>query len=325
MLGVVFIHAKFIGNRWNISLEQNSLQYLVQFFLSEQLFRVSVPFFFFISGYFSAKQSLISVRSSISFLAKKTKGILLPYLFYSLIFAVLYLLQDESIKFNINTIVQYTILTPLQYQFWFLKILINSNLILVAVWLLRIEKILSFNIFLIILAVVFFSFDYQANRCNWHGYLYFFLGYHSYNNLKAIGFLRRNLVIKLSFLLYLLLLLFQMSMEYNGLKTPAVIHKTSVLLALNLVLGWCFSTKDSFWIEKFYFLPSFFSFLIFTLHEPLLSFSKTLWLKMFPNQILLGYFIIPCVIIFLIYLLSVLWNTKRIKGSILDILITGAR
>lgn len=144
IVGVVFIHnfssAITVGGVEIGATGDLPMFYYVSNLFSQVLARVAVPLFFFISGFlFFYKVENFNTPVYLSKLRKRFKTLLIPYLFWNLLFVGLYILVNHLPYVNqffagkehnmVDVLIgavdeKGTMTYPLAYQFWFIRDLI---------------------------------------------------------------------------------------------------------------------------------------------------------------------------------------------------------
>lgn len=122
---VVLNHSIDSANTFNIKenfIQQNGISFLLA-----QSVTFAVPFFFFISGYFSCKKQISSFSEYISYCRKKLSRILLPYFFWSFFVLVTF---DSMYGWNLLKIAVNLLIGYVQTPYYFL--IVMAQLILLA-------------------------------------------------------------------------------------------------------------------------------------------------------------------------------------------------
>ncbi|MDE5797332.1 MAG: acyltransferase [Muribaculaceae bacterium] len=340
--GVVFVHnytfvcdvsgGKLIADTFPIT-------YYVSTLFSEILGRVSVPLFFFISGYlFFYKVDKFNISIYWLKLRRRFRTLLIPYLFWNLLFLVIYLSVSSIPYFSVFFAGKYINLTgalfgsldsrgiltyPAAIQFWFIRDLIvcviispllfqiimktrNFGVILLGIsWLLGIEipyiGIRGFSM----TGLFFFSFGAWLS-CNRKDIT------NICDYLKFIAFFYPGIVIT--------------DLLTKSLSVNPYIHRIGILSGLILCLlftAWIIKKTD---IRPAATLTSA-TFFIYAIHEPWLlsQLRKVTYIIVNPQSdlcITLCYFgLVALVIIISIYLYHIM---KHIMPSFTDF-ITGCR
>ncbi|MEI2773936.1 MAG: acyltransferase [Candidatus Competibacter sp.] len=105
--------------------ESGTMSYIFQEFITNGVARIAVPFFALISGYFTA--SALHEKSYVDLLFNKSKSLLVPFLFASVIVLLAYTGKkvfyenDSNLNFSIKWIFRSVALHPQSVQFWFLR------------------------------------------------------------------------------------------------------------------------------------------------------------------------------------------------------------
>lgn len=266
MLSVVMIHAKLIFSRWSglfdWETEGGKISWHIQFIISENIARLAVPIYFFISGYFIARSLDGSFSKYKVAINKRIRSLFVPYM----IFCVLWALPYLFCKYDLNLVD--AIIHPIPYQFWFLQHLMALTLIsVIFVWIFRKKNLLGYII--VILSIL--SYLIFAERWgDWKESLCFYLLGVFLCNVTVIKV--RSWIIYTLIFLYLTILLMICYIK----PTDAIMHHFEILLGCSIIILWIFSSSRSMPI----IISSGCTFLIFALHEPFLGMFKTILIKL---------------------------------------------
>lgn len=124
MVGILFIHSKFILSRWGETFGTSFFSYIsvsLQYLISEQVTRICVPLFFMISGYFFYYKFNGTLKSYYTQLQKRFKSILIPYFIWSVSWYIIYNLT--KLKFLDFSDFINSLINPIPYSFGFFKYL----------------------------------------------------------------------------------------------------------------------------------------------------------------------------------------------------------
>lgn len=315
MLGILFIHSKFILSRWGETFGSSFYSYVsvsVQYLISEQVTRICVPLFFMISGYFFYYKFNGTLKSYYTQLQKRFKSILIPYFLWSITWVILYNITKLKL-INFSDLLN-SLINPIPYQFWFLQVLIFC-FIFSPVFFFLLKKLPKITILILL---IFYLTDINSFKYELYGFGFFYLGgYLRYNKIK----LNKKLVIYLFsiYILTIILGLILFILQKNDLVNIRVIlHKISILSGIVLVNYYIFKgiRKDNLFENSSLTMDNGFFFFLFAAHEPLLSFLKKIWLQLFLSTYnLFAYFFLPTVLFILIKWFYVFLENKmpRIK------------
>lgn len=137
MVLVVFLHSYNLGYS-DFEASGNTvinLNYLTQNFISQGIARIAVPLFFFISGvlyYYRFDLKLITYANKTN---KRLKTLLMPYVLWSIIGALLYLVlqinpltigffgdnEEQIVNYSFNKLLSIIFFQPIPFQLWFLR------------------------------------------------------------------------------------------------------------------------------------------------------------------------------------------------------------
>lgn len=279
LIGVVIIHSKFIMSRWDKWVDASSLMgtvsWNIQYIISENIARIAVPLFFFISGYFIAIDYDSSLNGIKKKLTKRFKTLLVPYLLFCIIWFVPYWLMDHSLSL-INAIIY-----PVPYQFWFLQHLMILSLGFWVIYYLRKWKWIT-------LTILCCMYIFSKNR--WGGFEESLLFY-------SLGiFLSSVRASKYKWLVFpgLILTTLFVAICYFD-RGNMILHHMMVLCGSLTVIFWIFSSTQTYKT----LLPAGVAFFVYACHEPILSSLKTLTLNLNidRSETLVLYLVLPIVTI----------------------------
>lgn len=301
MIAVVFIHAKFIMSRWDIYMDTDTtigrISDIVQFSISEMCCRLAVPLFFLISGFFMAYHNDGSIYTYISKIKGRVRSLLVPYLMFSIVWLAILMFANRIEIGGIKDFILHIFVSPVPFQFWFLQHL----MILVLLSVLLYQLIKHFGILSMTILAIIYLLDNDI-RTGFGGSLFYYgMGMSlCVNPLK--GHMRnKNAYIcafAIMFVVCVLARFFEFGIDYI---LYCMANKIMIFCGVCWFVWWILLDTTPFSTPKWLAISSGTSFLIFCLHEPLLSFLKNMYLHIFSAQyeILVGYFILPSVAILL--------------------------
>lgn len=306
---VVFIHANItVHLNANIYLEKSIGLDLFKYLISENISRVAVPIFFFISSILLYKKEF----SYIDNLKKKIKTLMIPYVMCNTIWIVIFLiLQNLSFTsvyftsannlisnwdiiewfnryfyFNIN---ESTIMYPFVFPLWFIRDLFIMNILSLIIKFL-VDK-LKFLFLIIILFIWCFNIwipnEYNLIYLNIQSVVFFTLGYYfvkyniSFENLNRINCLYLGIVY--IFILGINIALFYLNVRLDG------IHRISILIG---VLFWLrfssYIVNSNLKNKLMWFQQSIM--MIYLFHEFTLTMIRKILTKVLPQTIIIQLF-----------------------------------
>lgn len=302
MIAVVFIHAKFIMSRWETCMDTGAIMGrvsdIMQFSISEILCRLAVPLFFLISGFFMAYHNNGSIQTYISKIKSRVRSLFVPYLIFSLLWLVISMCTDRIEVRGIRDFILYIFVSPIPFQFWFLQHLMV--LVLISILLYRLIKHFGFLTMAILCIIYMLDSDI---RTGFSGSLFYYgMGMSlclCINPLKELE--HKNAFIcafAVMFVACVLAHFFEFDIDYI---LYSIANKIMIYCGVCWFMWWILLDMTPFYTPKWLTMSPGTSFLIFCLHEPLLSFLKNMYLHIFSTQqeILVGYFILPTVAILL--------------------------
>lgn len=326
MIGVVFIHSKFIMSRWGETMQTDSfwsvLSSALQYVVSEQIARVCVPIFFLMSGFFFFLKFSGSFTNFVSLLKKRGSSILIPYVFWAFFWFLINHFFNYSATEPFYAKIYNALVHPIPYQFWFLQILMICFVVSPLIHFL-IKK--TGSIFIIIIIIIYFL-DFMKFKANIHGLIFYSVGAY----LSQLKYLKGELFSKkVNFIVYFVLIVltevFFLASTNKFTIIWILIHKLSIVFGLIIVTNYLFFHKLIF-NKSINFLRKIntgFFFFLFVTHEPILSFLKKIWIILVGNKYnLIAYFLLPVFIIIGTY---VLYSFMERRAQSLLKFVTGGR
>lgn len=288
LLMVIFIHAKFILSRWSeyvdTSYSLGEMSWFVQFLISENIARIAVPLFFFISGFFLSIKLDGSVAKYWSEIRKRVKSVLLPYVLFCMLWALPYAVMGKSLDWKS------LLVFPIPYQFWFLQ-----HLMILVVLSYVIYKVRKYDFIILVSLLTLYVFSPQR----WGGFeeslLFFSLGI--YNDRIKYVMLPKRWNVRLLVLFFAIIIL---NYIVGMTRLTLITHHLLIAIGVVIVLNWLFRSK-SFISPAVSAGASFF---IYAVHEPLMGITKDLLIShhLIDNSTLITYFLIPVAVILVCYL-----------------------
>lgn len=340
MVGVVFIHSydpiKTFGNN-EVNLQGVSpTADLLMFYISQIISRLSVPIFFFISGYFLFRElrdrKLIDWTTSIK---KRFRTLFIPYIFWNsvaiaTVFAAQFLNLVDGSKSRIGNILEWHIndflyaLTglsgyPAAYQFWFIRDLIVCSILSIFTLRINSKPLLIFTSLLIIywlIGVYPNSIPSIAAMC------FFLLGGLSYRYFKDLAVKRVP-----AWVLGAYLALSFIELILKDSELISIIHKIGLLVGVASAFWFAQLLTSVEGLKSFLSRYGAASFFVFAAHEPLLTITRKIVATTFSDvnnsiQVLCIY-MLPPLIVTLVTLL--VWQILREISPSLLRFITGGR
>lgn len=279
---IVFIHG-YIGVHH--SMESSGFNYF-QTILSQVYSRVAVPIFFLLSGMLLFRNYELSFFFYFGKLKNRIHSLLIPYLAWNIIVALLFLILQEIpslkaytngnlkplISYNFNDWATLFAIKPIATQFWFIKDLILLNLIApLFFFLAKYLKLFSVIPFFILWLI---NPEFRILNLNYEAIFFFHMGailvfypdWLSNQNYKKLCLTM--------LLIFLFLAIGDAYLYINKVHYFYQIHKSFILLGVFPVLYLAINTA---FLNK---LPQklnslfVFTFFIYAFHEPTLTFLK---------------------------------------------------
>lgn len=306
---VVFIHANItVHLNANIYWEESISLDIFKYLISENISRVAVPMFFFISSVLLYKKEF----SYIDNLKKKIKTLMIPYILCNTIWIIIFLiLQNLSFTsvyftsannlilnwdlvewfnryfyFNINGS---TIMYPFVFPLWFIRDLFIMNILSLIIKFL-VDK-LKFLFLIIILFVwcgnIWIPNEYNLIYLNIQSVVFFTLGYYfvkyniSFESLRRINCLYVSIV-------YIFMLGINALLFYLNVKLDCI-HQISILIG---VLFWIrvssYIVNSNLKNKLMWFQQSIM--MIYLFHEFTLTMIRKVLTKVLPQTIIIQLF-----------------------------------
>jgi peptidoglycan/LPS O-acetylase OafA/YrhL len=295
---------------------------LIQYFISNGVCRVGVPLLFAISGFLFFRQGWFSIAAYKDKLKDRAYTLLLPYLFWCLLWIALlllieqvpplyYLMVEGKIVAGDATRVQhYTLpdywyrlaIAVIPFQFWFLKDLILFTLISPVVYLA--VRYIPY----LLLAVLGWLWITEFHRYYYNSEAGFFfcLGALAAVRRVSIPPPRNKVLIRLLLFAWLLLLCVKTiiaaspDFTYYGITAQLFLerlHKVSIITG-TLAVWWNYDLLQAYIRPRGLLLKlAGLSFILFALHEPAMNMVSAYILGGYPSAQLLIYLLLPVFII----------------------------
>ncbi len=306
------------GEVLRINKECNSF---FQYFFSQGLATIAVPLFFIISGYLFFQNIENGIISDfINKYKKRIHTLVIPYLLWS-IFGVLYALIIQTIiskpfftkvqirDYSLFDLLYVIFCDPIPYQFWFIRDLIV--LIFISPLIFWAVKYLKYFTVLVLLLTWLFNVNFVI--FNSEALFFFTIG--SFFSLKKIKHEKFKLENKYLFFIvsWILLVLFETILIYEDSQNNNIltaIHKTGLLfgiLSIWVLYDRLFKNREISSFKVYSFFQ--FSFFLYALHEPVLSFFKVFLFHFLGETAFFSfitYILAPSFTIFLVILIGFL-------------------
>lgn len=332
---VVMIHSTNvnIGEFTNKSNISNTVLEIIEGYFTLGINRVAVPLFFMVSGYLFFKNIDKHYTLSDYFLKLKSRffSILIPFIIWSTIGLLFYFLlqsipgfgytfnNDRLIReMNLYEVIYTIIFNPIPYQLWFVRELFIYVIISPVIWILiKYMKKISLLIFFIM-----WFFNINIHFIDKRGVLFFMLGSYMAIYSKKI-FSRFNYKIeKIVLFIYLILPIFKL-LSLDNVLLSNFLDNFIVICGL-LSIGYIYDNllvKIKEVALKFAYL----SFLIFLMHEPILSCFRIVLTKISNNNtifLLLSYFLST---VMTVVLICIIMGIIERKAKFLYKILSGGR
>lgn len=317
IVAVVFIHTNLTDVMINGTLLADEGQFPVhdvfRHVVTDELARIAVPLFFFISGF------LFFYRSDFSFavygmkLKKRIRTLLVPYLFWNIVVFLLFLLTQtflSSMTSGRNKLISdYNWLDwlnlfwnhregmPVCYQFWFIRDLIFVILCSPAVYyFIRYGKIFS----LILLGVLWmFGICFEVPGISITAFFFFSFGAWFSINKRSFTVDFRPMLLPVT-ILYMILLMINTLLCYNKVTSYAFLYNIGIIIGLVAVVAWTALGMEKNKLRVSVFLAGS-AFFVYAYHGMPIALVVKYWVKLLQpaseTTMLAGYFLIPAFIV----------------------------
>lgn len=341
IVGVVFIHTNLsdvnIGGKLFVSEDQFPFHDILRHLLSEELARIAVPLFFFMSGFLFFKSADFSYSTYKNKLGKRIRTLLIPYLFWNIVVLFLFFLTQtflSSMTSGANKLItDYTLSDwlgvfwnhrenmPICYQFWFIRDLMVVVLCSPLVyWLVRHLKAVG-----IISLGILWCFGLWFSIAGFSSAAFFFFSFGAWFAINQRNFVIDFKPLRLSFtFFYISMVIADMILWEKKIEGFHFLHNIGIVIGLITVVTWSAYGLQKGKLKCSVLLASS-SFFIYAYHGMFIALFVKFWVKSIqPTELtmILGYLIIPFIITGLgigIYILMLKFFPK------LTSLITGGR
>lgn len=300
---VLFRHSRNLIAFWNTENVENLTAYIEN---SMSIFtEVAVPSFFIISGYFFFKYDYYNINNYIIMLKKKTKTLVIPFLFWNIIGAIILSLYEPSkIGLSIESSLYNLFLSKWNGPLWYIRDLIL--LMFISPLYFWIFKINNKALYIFIFIVLFFRWwPIDIEVLSSEGQLFFFLGGVIRMNSKCLTFKMPIFFLVLLFVLWCMYCL-------------NIFHITNINFhRLNTIIGIIFIWRilDFFNknLYKFLYKFAYYSFFIYVTHAYIVKFIKrTISYIYYENELvaLLTYILVPLLTTVITITIAKYWKAK---------------
>ena len=313
IVGVVFIHTNFadvnIGGKLWATQGQFPIHDIFRYLVSEELARIAVPLFFFMSGFLFFLHTDFSFSAYKKKLEKRVYTLLIPYLFWNIVVLSLFFLTQTFMSSMTSgakkLIVDYTLSDwfvifwnmPICYQFWFIRDLMVVALFSPLVYLfVRHLKVLG-----ITLLGILWCLGLWGSITGFSSTAFFFFAFGAWFSVYQHNFVTDFKPLRLSFtLLYILIVIIDTILWYKQVEGFSFIHNLGIVVGLITIVAWtAFSIQQG--KIKCNNLLAGSSFFIYAYHGMPLALIVKIWSKLFESPteftMILGYISIPLFIV----------------------------
>jgi len=288
----------------------HTINIFIQKLIGNGLALAAIPIFFMMSGFFLFKK--FESCSYLTILRKRFYSLFIPYIFWSfLVLCLFYLLEssDYTQDFFTRTLIRdlshyelfhALVLEPKNYPLWFLRDLIILVIVSPFIYY-SIRKIKEWYFFIVIILWLFFHRDSNIALSLYKPDVLLFFsigGYIALYRQKLLKVEISNVLFTFLLVSYIVLLLFDtlFSLMYgDNFFLETFLHKMIVVMGVLVI--WFLLDRVRF--PMIYFISNF-TFLIYVIHEPLLTIYKKAFIYIFGQSSVVGlvtYLVVPLLII----------------------------
>lgn len=284
IVSVVFIHAGLegvvIGGNVTVHDGQFPIYESVYHVITNEIARVSVPLFFFISGFLFFYRTDFSMKAYGQKLKKRVRTLLVPYVFWNaaalLAFVTIQIFMPSLTSGNNKPILDYGLPDyldlfwghPISYQFWFIRDLMVVVLVSPLVyWLLKFGK----GYAVAILGALWIS-GLQVDIPGFGIVAFFFFSFGAWFSINrhnfAVDFSRFRYTASV---VYPILVAASTLLWHLNVDDRQIVHNIGIIAGLVLVVSWsahgimtgrlradAFLADSSFFIFAYHGMPAFF-------------------------------------------------------------------
>lgn len=308
IVAVVYIHTNLtdvnIGGNIIISEDEFMVHDTLRLLLSEEIARIAVPLFYFVSGYLFFNTHF-SFKSYISKLRKRVHTLLIPYIFWNLLTLFPFFFAQQFFPSitsgNKKLIIDYGIHDwinvfwndPICYPLWFLRDLMVVVLLSPLVYIF----IKQFKLYGLVLLGILWCLGSWSDIAGFSITAFFFFAFGSYYAINRIVFIKKfyNLCIPFT-IIYLLIITLNVFILSKHTELLYFTHNMGIIFGLISAISWIYHgiTRYGFKLSKNLTNSSFF---IYAFHAiPLMLFVKCYVKYVHPQTeffMIIGYIFIP--------------------------------
>lgn len=300
---VVFRHSRNLVAFWGTEEVDNFTAYIEK---TISIFtEVAVPIFFIISGYFFFKYDYYDIHNYITMLKKKIKTLVIPFLFWNIICALILSLYDPlKIGSTIESGIHNLLLSKWNGPLWYMRDLILIMFISpLYLWIFKINNKILYTLVFFILFFKWWPIDTEV--LSTEGQLFFFIG----------GIIRKYKTIldyKIPIPFFILLLILWSIFCFNIFPLFEInIHRLNTIIGI--ITLWRIIDFLNQNIYFFLYSLSSYSFFIYVMHAYLVKFIKrTVSYFFYENDLmaLLTYVLVPLLTIAITIRIAKYWKIK---------------
>ena len=320
IIAVVFIHwdprSMAINGGDLVKKETFPVYELSRYIVSEEIAKIAVPLFFFMSGFlFFYRSSGFTLGEYAAKLKKRARTLLIPYVFWNTAVIILFVstqlfvpsmlsgankpITDRNFFEWLNMFWGYLDGKPICFQFWFIRDLIVAVCLSPIIYFL----IKRLKFYFVLLAGLFWSLGFDFNITGLSSISIFYFSFGAWFSINGRIFTNDFSSLRWMAIVYLGLLVFNTSLWYCDARSYDFILKVNIIIGLISSVSWVSYglTRNFIGTNKLLTSSSFF---IYAYHATLILLSTKIYAKFFNTNLsdsvlVAGYFIIPFIIAFI--------------------------
>lgn len=318
IVAVVFIHTGLEGIMINGTLLVNEGQFpiygLLHHILTNELARIAIPLFFFISGFLFFYHSDFSLETYGQKLKKRARTLLIPYIFWNVVVFLLTLCSQLFLSSMLSG--RYKLIAnydwqdwinlfwahgdsgmPICYQFWFIR-----DLIIVIIFTPILHYIIKYcKVFSIFVLGTLWLFNLWFAIPGFNITAFFFFSFGAWFSINKHNFIIDFCPMRwITTFMYLALVVLNTWLWHYKIIDNDYIHKIGIIVGLVAVASWTAYgiTKNHLPVSAFLAGSSFF---VYAYHGMPAALVTKYWMKLLSPisewMMLVGYFLIPFFIV----------------------------
>ena len=320
IIAVVFIHcdpaSMVIGGKELVEKNTYPIYSLLRWIVSEEVARIAVPLFFFISGFlFFYRSPSLTISDYVKKLKKRARTLLIPYILWNIFMIILFIcaqlfipsmlsgaskpILDKNFFEWINMFWGYPDEMPICYQFWFIRDLIVTVCLspIICFFIRRLK------FYFIAVVGMLWASGFDFNITGLSSISIFFFSFGAWFSINSRIFTNDFSSFRWAATIYLVLLILNVFIRDYNLKYCNLISNINIVIGLISVVSWVSHglTHDFIRVNKLLTNSSFF---IYAYHTTIISLLLKCYVLFFRSSLnesilIVGYFIIPFIVAFI--------------------------